>query len=136
MGPLRIDAVFSSTPVVWSEFRLGEIRDRRSIVEADIEERDCHGSLCGPQSFTLRVGMPVPGRASAFSPMIGGLGAVIGAAAMNLKPGPRPEAAPGPSLDGWAAAPKGLEPAGPPFALLPLISINDREGGLRFLVNW
>jgi hypothetical protein len=108
----------------------------RSMVESDLEERDCHGSLCGPQSFTLRVGMLHLEKKATFAPMIGGLGAVAGAIAMNLKPGPRAEAAPGPSLDGWAEAPRGLEPAGPPFAFLPLISINNREGGARFLVSW
>lgn len=114
----------------------GEIRSVREIVESDLEMRDCHGSLCGPQSLTLRVGSLDQGRQATFPPIIGGLGAVVGAFALAIKPGPRREPAPGPSLDGWAQGPKGLKPAGPPFMLQPLISVTNGVGGLRALVSW
>ncbi len=114
----------------------GEIRSLRAIVESDLEVRDCHASLCGPQSLTLRVGALDQGYPSKFPPLIGGLGAVAGALALTVKPGPRREPAPGPSLDGWAEGPKGLEPAGPPFVLRPLISISNGIGGLRAHVSW
>lgn len=114
----------------------GEIRSVRAIVERDLEVRDCHASLCGPQSLTLRVGSLDQGRLPRFPPMIGGLGAVVGAFALTAKPGPRREPAPGPSLDGWSEGPKGLTPASPPFALQPLISISNGVGGVRALVSW
>jgi hypothetical protein len=135
MGPVRIDEPrirIAALPHVTG----GALPNKRELSEGDLAERDCYGSLCGPQSATLRVGMLYLERRPTFSPMIGGLGAVAGAIALQLKPGPRPERAPSPSLDGWAAVPRGLKPAGPPFAFLPLISINDRQGGLRFLVSW
>jgi hypothetical protein len=141
VGPLKTDAGVALVPTTWSPLHpvgsiSGEFRDVRSTVESDMEMRDCYASLCGPQSITLRVGSFDKGTPSTFSPMIGGLGAVAGAIALTLKPGPRPEPAPGPSLDGWADGPKGLKPSGPPYAFLPLISIANREGGLRALLNW
>lgn len=112
------------------------IRSMRALVDSALEVRDCHASLCGPQSLTLRVGALDLGRSSKFPPIVGGLGAVVGALALTIKPGPRREPAPGPSLDGWAEGPKGLEPARPPFVIRPLISISDGTGGLRALVTW
>jgi hypothetical protein len=135
LGPVRTEEIVPRAPSA-PPMPSGNLGNKRSTVEGDLAARDCHGSLCGPQSFTLRPGLVAFERAPSFSPMIGGLGAVAGAIALNLKPGPRPDAAPGANLDGWSPAPRGLKKSGPPFAFLPLISINNREGGAQFILSF
>jgi hypothetical protein len=142
VGPLQAAAVGPDLLSLWPVGRrpqagAGPRGDLRSLVESDREARDCYGSLCGPQSITLRVGLASQeGRPSTFSPMIGGLGAVVGAIALTLKPGPPPKPAPGPSREGWAPVPRGLTPAAAPVRILPLISILNRQGGIQLLVSW
>jgi hypothetical protein len=128
-------------PTGWAYLRKHPLQAQpwslRAIVAADLDQRDCIGNLCGPQSITLRLGMldqTVP--PSPYPPLIGGLGAAAGALALQLKPGPPIEPNAGPNRDGWTDPPKGLWPAGPPYAFSPIINATNREGGLKFVANW